>query len=287
MNEPTAKPPSAPKPVRSGQRVFILWLGLVLFFLAIWQFQEGDSSDVSKPHSFDMVFWMPQIMFGVFLVAGVIIFVRVRRLTNRLVAAVALVARGEVAQGEPALASLSNSNQLLVRAQALLWLATLAERRADFARALELCDAGLAAVPKQLRAQTADFFYPGLVALRASLLAALDRSVEAESELMALRQHYPWFPSITRATFATRLRAKVRAGDVAGASALASSRSPTLPLTAEEELLADVAMCAADAPGAQAAIELRKRLDAWPEGATWLERSAPALVGSLVAAARV
>src|SRR5262245_37930950 len=147
MNEPNAKPPSAPKPVRTGQRTFIIWLALVLVFLAVWQFQEGDPSDTSKPH-FDMVFWMPQIMFGAFLVVGTIFFMRARRLSQQLVRAVALVARGEVAQGETALASLSQSNQLLVRAQALFWLATLAERRADFTRALELCDAGLAALPK-------------------------------------------------------------------------------------------------------------------------------------------
>src|SRR5262249_37529059 len=124
MNPPsTPRPPSAPKPVRGTQRV-IIWAGLVLLFLAVWQFQEGDPSDTSKPHTYDAVSWMPNVVFGCVMIVMVVFFVRGRRLSKRLLAAVALVARDQVTQAESIFASLSNSKQLLVRAQALFWLAT-------------------------------------------------------------------------------------------------------------------------------------------------------------------
>jgi hypothetical protein len=115
------------------------------------------------------------------------------------------------------------------------------------------------------------------MALRAQVLTAMDRAAEAESELLAMRQNYPWFPMTTRAVFVTRLLALVRAGDASGAATLAASRSPLLPLTMEDELLADGAMLAVEAPGAPTHAEIHERLEAWPEGASWLQRAAPPL----------
>jgi tetratricopeptide (TPR) repeat protein len=265
------KPPPAPKPVRS---TLVVWVGFVLLFLAIWQFQQGGSGSSSGPFSNTAMF-APLLVVPLFLVVFVVALLRGRAATKSQFEALALLARGNLAEAEASFERLSRSQLVLVRASAFSWLATLAEQRADFSRALELCDAGIASLPTRYRPQAADVLFPGLLAQRASVLAALDRAAEAESELLAMRQHYPWFPSTTKAVFVTRLRALARKGDIAGAAHLAASRSPLLPLTAEEELLADVAMCAAGAPGAVKAGEIRDRLEAWNEGATWIVRVAP------------
>jgi hypothetical protein len=262
--------------MKPARNTLILWAFLVLTFLATWQFLQGDDGSRSLALSKSVTLWELFTLAMVVVVLGFAL-VRGHLVTKRQFWAIALLSHGRESEAEAELERLSKSQLVLVRASALSWLAVLAERRADFKRALELCDAGLASLPARYRPQAADVLFPGLLAQRASVLAALDRAAEGESELAAMRQHYPWYFATTKAIFATRLRALARAGDVAAAATLAASRSPLLPLSAEEELLADVAMCAAGSPGAMTPAEIRERLDGWSEGSNFIVRLAPKL----------
>ena len=166
-----------------------------------------------------------------------------------------------------------------VAAQARLHLAARAARTGDWSTALAHADAGLAEIGGVLgRMGTAELAAPALMGERALALAALDRHVEAESQLASLASSHPAHVFLARDQLRARLMSAVRSGDLAAAAALAERASPDLPLGAREELLADL-VCAAHRPEAAGAGEIeriKRELRDEPALRAWLERTAPA-----------
>jgi hypothetical protein len=161
-------------------------------------------------------------------------------------------------------------------AQDCLMRAGVAERRGDFAEAIDHAGRGLGRLADERSRSAADMLYPDLISLRAFALAACDRHEEAEAELVSLGAGYP---HKARAAFRVRLVQLLRARDLAGAAAWVEQSEADLPLSVREELLADLARAAAapDQAGAGEASRLRDELRA-PEIRRWVDIAAPGLI---------
>lgn len=158
--------------------------------------------------------------------------------------------------------------------------AIVIERRGDFAAALQHCDAALAKLSTDaLRAAASDQVMPGILAEQALLLAATDRSSDAEATLSALAHGYPSYALLDAARLRVELLLAVRRGDLAAAAALAE-RAADLSIPARVELLADLARAVAhpDAAGAGEVDRLRRELKLDAESRRWIEIVSPTLV---------
>jgi hypothetical protein len=239
-------------------RVLVLWGILIVMFLAIWQFLEPAAppsharprvpAAAPAPDHGDVL--LPIVMAGsilfVALVAGRV-FLAVRRAhvnAARLRDAMRVLVSGDAAECARQLTTLTRERDDGIVASAQLQLAILAEKRHAMNEAFAHCDAGIARVSRQpyVRALHSDILVPELIAERAFLLAAIGRPAESEAELAALGRDHPTFAYMTRSVFRVRMVQALRASDLARATRLARERTPELPLSARDEMLADLVL---------------------------------------------
>jgi hypothetical protein len=217
------------------------------------------------------------VIGGAAVIGGTL--VNARRQGRRLIEAVStLVTAPERAEGE--LQALTDSRYGMIRAQAHLHLAAMAEVRGDVAGVLEQCERGLGEVSaRALQAIAAGVVTPSLSAQRAFGLAATDRFDEAQAEIDSLPAHFH-FRALAR--FRVRLLSLVRQGDLPAAKRFVEQERRDLPLSARDELLAD-AVRVAVAPHTCGATEVLRvkedlRVAAWRR---WIAAFAPGLLAAV------
>lgn len=283
---------SAEKPASTfwtmPKRIVAVWLGLLGMFTLTWQMLGPTKSTTAHPGTE----WSPGPMIAAvsaFLTVtfGVLIWNRVRaarqakRVAQELFAALNLSAQGKIDAAREQLEKLVLSPYPLIKAQAHLALAQIAERRADLLKSLDHCDKGIACLSQYvLRISASDILLPDLMSQRAFVLAAMDRQDEAEAELEGLPPAYPYK---SRSLLRVRLVSLVRRGDLDAAAKLSAETNLDLPLTARDELLADAVRIAAD-PGSLGAGELpriRRELRTVASLRPWLETVAPAALAAI------
>lgn len=185
----------------------------------------------------------------------------------------------DAALSTPARSTISNH-----AAAARFELALHAEARDDLPAALDHVESGLGQLltDSMARAVSNDLVFPGLVALRARALAALGRTDEALAELELLARDFPGYALAAPTVLLVRTVAALRGGDRALARDFVRSRAADVELTRHGELL--FALLLGEAGCFEADGE-RERIDAelaaHPGSASWVERVAPGLIGSL------
>jgi hypothetical protein len=200
--------------------------------------------------------------------------------SRRLLTAMQGLTKGEIDQAEKQLTGLASSRLPIIAASAYLGLATIAERRADLANALSHCDQGLGKLARYAsRVAASDILLPELVAERAFILTAMDRTDEAHAEIASFGAAYPY---LARARFRVHLLELIRRGDLPSAAQLARNASADLPLSPHDELLADAA-CAAVSPELAGAGELGRIREEVrvPEVRRWIYAVAPNVLAAL------
>lgn len=264
-----------------------LWAGLIIMFLAIWQFLAPDepprrpSPRLPQPPAPEPPSPLLMPTVSVVLVASVVGMVvwmvrrnqaRSRRL-QRLSAAVAV---GEDVDRE--LIELSRSGQPLIAAQADLLRASVAERRGAFEEGLSHIDAARGRLRTHAEHAAASILLsPLLTGTRAYLLAAAGRGDEAAAELASLPLDYAF---LDRTRFAVTLVALLAKGDVDSASQLSAATPLELFLGPRDELMRDLVR-AATAPGGAGPAEiarLRDELREDDESRGWIKKVAPVLL---------
>jgi hypothetical protein len=127
---------------------------------------------------------------------------------------------------------------------------------------------------------------------RARLLAMLDRSEEATSELAILVAASPTFPHLAASQVRVHLVQALRAGDLAAARAISAQRTRDMPLPYDDELLADIASLSGEERPAEEEIQRIRdelRVDgplrawfsaAWPDGERVLDEAAARAAGA-------
>jgi hypothetical protein len=285
---------SAParRPARHYGRMAVIWVLLTLGVLGAWKAEE-ESTRVRVP-----VTDLSAVTTGatgalaalvVALLIGVIALLarRNRGYEDRLAAAMRARACGdEGAVSE--LGAITRTKYAPAVAQAHRELARDAERRGDLARALEHCDAGIAAATanEATRAGLSAMVLPDLVAERALVLAATDQPEKAEAEMAVLRQVFPAYPFMARAELRVGVVGLVRRGQVGAAARLVARASEELPLSRSDDALLALVRAVGVAGGTATAdaAQLRRDLREDAEIAGWLRVVAPTLVTELEAA---
>jgi len=265
------------------KRMVAIWLAMIAAFALIWQLFAPPTT----PRQYTDEPWSPvpllaatggflALTFAALIGDRVRKYLRGQRESRALFSALNLSAQGKVEAAREQFVLLTQSPYPLIKAQAHLALAQIAERRADLAVALDHCDKGIASLSQYVaRISASDILLPDLMSQRAFVLAAMDRHDEAEAELEALPPAYPYK---SRALLRVRLVSLVRRGDLDAAAKLAAETNLDLPLTARDELLADGVRAAVD-PGSLGAGELpriRRELRTVVSLRPWLETVAPA-----------
>ncbi len=199
---------------------------------------------------------------------------------QRLLAALATMARGGEVRGEAVLRSLTRSRYPLVAGRAWLELALLADRRAAFAEVLDACDRAVAALSRNpsVRAIASATLLPEILAERAFALAALDCDAEAAAEMALVGETYPGHPFHARAELRVRLLRRVRRGDLEGAAALVAQGTDDIPLNLRDEALADMVRATVhpESVGAGEIERLKQELRIDRGLRPWLAAAAPA-----------
>jgi hypothetical protein len=286
------------KGLRTIGKLALLWVLLIMMFVAIWQFLgPGTPPAPIVAERMDAGLddeWLIGLTIAASVLVGVALSAAIRihahRQARRLFAAVAAIARGDEGRGEAELRALAKSRYPVVAGQALLQLAAIAERRADFAEALAACDRGLEVIMRNPAARVAasSILLPELVAERAVVLAATGRDGEAAAEMAMLAETYPAHPYLACAELRVGLMRRVRRGDLEGAARLVGRDVDDIPLTLRDEALADVVRAAVDpesaGPGEIERLQHELRLDARLRG--WLEAVAPSALAAFAAATR-
>jgi hypothetical protein len=240
-------------------------------------------ADAQEGSSADSTVWLLLPAASLYALAMLTVAVRVRRArrdTRKLTAVATRILRGDHEGAARALAPLVKSSNAFVAAQAELYAAALAERRADFEGALARCDAALGRLSRYAaRVLASDLLLPEIISARAGALAALGRADEAAAEIAALPPAYPF---LARARFRTELIALARRGDLAGAAKVAARAPIDLPIGPRDELLRDVVRAAAspETAGSAEIERLRDELRAEPDHRAWLDAVAPGLLAA-------
>jgi hypothetical protein len=276
---------------RVGGKLLLLWVLLIMMFLAIWQFlapDPGAPATAGQGPSDTLAPFLAVVfpLLVVLAVAGAFTFVvvRARSHVRRLEAAIAELARGDEAQAEAELTKLSRSAAKLVAAQASFQLALLAERRTDFAAAIEHCDRGIAAAVGNptVRVVSSSILLPELLAERAFVLAATGRAADAGAEMALVAGKYPTFPYRARAELRVALIERLAGAGLAGAAQLCEASTDDLPLSLRDETLVDLVRAAArpEAVGAGEVERLQDELRRDAELRRWLDAVAPAALSA-------
>ncbi len=276
-----ARKPNAPRGARRYGLMLGLWAGLVVLFLAVWQFLmpattlgERGGTPIPEPVPEASFGLFAFVLFGVVLGLSGLVFKRVfdaRSGMRKLFAAINAVARGDAAAAT-ALEALAKSPTALVAAQARHQLAVLADRAGKFDQALAHAEAGLGLLASpSLKMASSDFVYPNLASERAFALLAVGRRDDAIAELALVTEQFPSFPFLARATFRISLLDAIRAADYPRAGEIAVAAAE-LPVSAREELLADVAraVAAPESVGAGELSRIREELRTDASSSAWL-----------------
>ncbi len=279
-------------PVRRRQavRTLVLWVLLVVMFLAIWQFLTPSDRPPSAPNPAPDGPWLPGWITLLIPAAFLALFAYAtwlgQRATTSLLRAARALARGDAAAAQREYTRLTRRRGT-TGASADLGLANMASRAGRFDECLRLCDAGIAKVA-HLKATASDLLMPELLARRAYALAALDRPLDAATQLGVLTTSYPGFAWLSRAQLSVRMMLAVRAGEADKAVALARERTPDLPLDLRDEMLADLVVARADRAPAEL-VRLDDELREGPGLRSWIAGVAPRVLAEfepLAAAAR-
>ncbi|WP_438010513.1 hypothetical protein WME89_18860 [Sorangium sp. So ce321] len=274
--------------VKAAGRRLLLWVVLVMTFVVMWQFlSPGHAPEAPRVERvraeplfdlLDLVWLSPLAFIAMFVGIAFVHVARMRKVSQRFVAAQVALARGEEQRGKRELEGLTAGRAPVVAAQAHLSLAELSERQGELTAALAACEAGLARLDTNVaRVMAADILLPALLAERAFLFAAMERSADARAEMALLAERYASYPYLERARLRVALALRAREGDIAGAARL-TERDADVPLNARDELLADVCRAAAS-PGTAGAGEverLREELRVDAASRRWLAAIAPA-----------
>lgn len=278
-------------PHASRFRFLLVWALCIMAFVGIWTlFVSGSTSPsggTPKPSDFDWPDLIPFLGLGYLAILGGLggrRFWQARKAkkeTELLYGAMNLSAQGKLDAAKETLTTLASSPFAFVKAQAHLALAYIAERCADLKTSLEHCDKGIACLSQYvLRISASDILLPDLMSQRAFVLAAMDRHDEAEAELAELPPVYPYR---SRALLRVRLVSLARRGDLEAAAKLAAETNLDLPLTARDELLANVACAVAkpDSLGAGELPRIRRELRMVSSLRPWLSAVAPTALTAL------
>ena len=262
-------------PTRGGS-VFLVAAALVLFTWLTHTVIAGENLFPSE--AFDRAFSLALGAIAGIFMAGVL-FVRVKRALDSFVTgqralrrAMRKVGDGRDGEAERLLQDIERAGPPGNTAAAQLALAELAERHAKMTTALEFCDAGLAALgtSPNVSAMHGDLLRPELVAERAFVLAVLGRKKEADAALVSLATEYPAFAYLTRSIFRVQLVLALGAAGTTRAHELAGERTPDLPLTWREEILADIVV-ALETGHPPERERLRRELASDAELARWID----------------
>jgi tetratricopeptide (TPR) repeat protein len=230
--------------------------------------------------------WWFALLGGGYILAGQGAAIwMVQRRAKKLATAEAALARGEEDAALTMLQPLADAGRRkflpvsLVGAQAIMLLATAAERRGDLPAALRLCDEGLVilGVDDQAMAQALGLLLPGLLAERAFLLAALGKNADADAQLDNLAARCPSYAFLATTRHRVALCAAAKRGDFADAARLVD-RAGDLYLDPRDELLGDLASAVA-APDATEEGEIARLAAELRDEASrrWIEAVAPEL----------
>ncbi|MDF2698204.1 MAG: putative secreted protein, partial [Labilithrix sp.] len=275
-----------------------LWIVLIVLFLAIWQFLAPATPAAPSRVAVDPAypdesapllpaFFVPALcllLAAVFFGRIAVPLVRARRGAAAYRRALrALIA--EDTQGcTSILSNLVTRGPYGLAATAELQLSALAERSTNMRQALALCDAGLARVSRNPhgRALHSDILVPELIAQRALVLAALGDEHQASAEIATLAREHPTFAFMTRSVFRVRLVQALRRLDHDGAARLARERTPELPLTRRDEMLADIVLALSGSKVVDGEVErIRSELSEDGELTAWIDFMAPNALAQL------
>jgi hypothetical protein len=279
-----------------------LWVVLIVMFLAIWQFlspSKGTPTEAPPPEvPPDAIAITPLTLILTALALGVplVLFLRIyrsvahaRRGAQAMRRAMRLLGEGDTPGAQTVMDQVVRTAPDSVAASALLQLALVAERRCDLKAALAHCDAGLERISRfaQVRAANSDILVPELIAQRAFVLAALDRDQQAMAELATLAREHPTFAFTSRSVLRVRLVRALRRMDLTEAVGLARERTPELPLSRRDEMLADLVIALSGGRVLEGEIErLGVELAEDAELAAWVDFMAPGARAELAAASR-
>jgi len=280
---------AAPKAKSHARRVLVLWVLLILVFLAVWQFLAPTTPPPRAVHAAPPPTpgetWasLGGLYAGVILLVAGWIAYKVRegkRLSVTLGNAMETRLRGKLEEAAAIFTPLTKSKVVLVAPQAYRELATIATMNGEFRDAQAHAEAGIAStkVSAVALAHAQPVLLPALHAELAAAFAAEGRTARAEEELETIRVGFPTYPFLARDTFRIRLLAATAQGRLDEAAAMARSRPVDLPLTMDEELLCDLLRVHAGDPlpeGERERIEADVRDD--PRAARFLDRVAPTL----------
>jgi len=268
-----------------GWKTLVLWLFLIVAFLAIWQFLSPEPSVSRGPgqapdSQYDVMFSIIVAPLGFFLAILAAILWRAKRAQKAIVRAGNLIASDPL-RAHDELVGLSRSTLKQVSARAHVMLAGLAERAADFKTSLAQADAALAQLRVPMaRAVAYDLLLPDVHAARALALAGLDRMSEASVELAAIEHDFPTFYRLERSRFRVLQLLAVRSGDYQSAARLSKARAPDLPISYRDDVLGEIAEVVARGGtiGRTRLSRLRCEIELDPTLAHWLDASAPELM---------
>ncbi len=272
-----------------ARAVVLLWAALVGGFIGVYrvfssEIPADDYAENLPPEPTDPTLFLGLVFLGVFALLAAVRgwgLLKARKDARDLFAALNQVARGDFEGGQAALERLSSSRFALIASQADLALTRVAERKSDLRLAMDRCERGVARLSRYaLRISASDLLLPDLISERAFLLAAMDRHAEAEAELASLPPAYPYK---SRALFRVRLLSHVRQGDLKGAADLAARAGLDLPLSARDELLADVVRAATspETAGAGEIPRIKRELRTAAPLRRWMETFAPTALAAL------
>ncbi len=225
------------------RRTLVLWVLLILMFLAIWQvLNPSERPAHPAPPPPDDAAWstsattvaLPLLV----MVFGMTAFVTWLAMRRRVAFRQALLG---AKRGEPAAIATLEAQTKRRSPEAALALAGLAERAGDFAGALARCEEGLAYVEATTATKAVhwEIVAPGLATERAFCLAALGRAAEADAVIGSM-------PNATTYAFAGTAHFRVRfaqalaRGDRSGALDIARSRGDRLPIPSRDAFVADL-----------------------------------------------
>lgn len=283
---------------KRAAKLLVLWGVPFVMFLAIWRFLSPSDPETAATHhapvasaesSFTLLDSLSAVIPVLVALVFVLTWINIRRTrvgSARLREAILAQASGDVAEAERRFVALTTPRSA-VRANAFLSLSTISERRGALGEALARCDEGIRAVSatEHTRAAQHDILVPELVTERAVILALSDRYAEAEAELGVLVRDFAAYPYQTRAVFRIRLMLAVRRGRLEEAAALARARTPELPLSKRDEMLADLVVAASSGASEDELVRIHAELREDAQLAGWIEKVAPGLRSRLGARA--
>ena len=273
-----------------GKRMLVLWVLLVVMFLAIWQLLQTSPSRPSHVAQTPLPIDVPgfAILVGgasltlvavIMLVAVVVQTLVARGSLRRLTLAKVQAVRGEVEAARHSFAAVAAGRGVAASAEAHLGLAGLAERAGDFAAALDAADRGLGRIWSNgaLRALHSNVLVPELLATRVAALSVLGRNQEAAAELAALGADFPAYPGVSRARYRAALYSTLHPSQFFGAPAVARTRTLDMPLSLRDDVLTDVILAATDGVSQDELERIAGELRDDDALRAWIDRMTPGL----------